>query len=73
MLLSLKSGGLACFATRTEYLEKYAYGPYIKKLEDEGKWKFISVVKFMRYDSDKEKVGRFNTPVEVHAYCYQKI
>jgi hypothetical protein len=30
MLLSLRNGGLAIFATRTEYLEKYGYGPYMK-------------------------------------------
>lgn len=50
MLLSLKKGGIAIFATRTEYLEKYAYGPYMKKLEDEGKWKFVKETTFNRYD-----------------------
>lgn len=60
MLLSLKNGGLAIFATRTEYLEKYSYGPYMKKLEDEGRWKLIKNIKFGRYDSQKERVGRFN-------------
>lgn len=30
MLMSLKTGGIACFATRTEYLDKYQYGPYMK-------------------------------------------
>ena len=29
MLLALKPGGIACFATRTEYLTKYGYGPYM--------------------------------------------
>lgn len=72
MLLSLKNGGLAIFATRTEYLEKYGYGPYMKKLEDEGRWKLIKNIKFGRYDSAKERVGRFN-PTEAQAFCYQKL
>ena len=50
MLMCLKTGGIACFATRTEYLEKYAYAPYMKKLEDEGRWKLVKNIKFGRYD-----------------------
>jgi len=38
MLLALKTGGVAVFATRTEYLTKYGYGDYMQKLTDEGKW-----------------------------------
>ena len=72
MLLSLKTGGLAVFATRTEYLEKYAYGPYMKKLEDDGRWKLVKNIKFGRYDSGKGGVGRFN-PTEAQCFCYQKI
>ena len=45
MLLSLKNGGLAIFATRTEYLEKYAYAPYMKKLEEDGRWKLVQNIK----------------------------
>jgi len=52
MVLSLKPGGFACFATRTEYLTKYGYGPYLKKLESEGKWKFSEEITFRRYDSN---------------------
>ena len=72
MLLSLKKGGIACVAVRTEYLEKYAYGPYMKKLEDEGKWKFIKSVTFTKYDQYTDRVGRF-TPTESQALCYQKL
>jgi len=50
MLLALKTGGIACFATRTEYLEKYQYGPYMQKLVDDGKWKFLKETTFGRYD-----------------------
>ena len=34
MMLSLKTGGIACFATRTEYLTKYGYGPYMQTMVD---------------------------------------
>jgi len=62
MLLSLKNGGLAIFATRTEYLEKYGYGPYMKKLEDEGRWKLIKNIKFGRYDSQKRELADSTQP-----------
>jgi len=52
MILALKPGGLAIFATRTEYLTKYGYGPYIKKLEEEGKWKYVEELTFRRYDNN---------------------
>lgn len=60
MLLSLRNGGLAIFATRTEYLEKYGYGAYMKKLEETGKWKFVKNLVFGRYDNMDERIGRFN-------------
>jgi SAM-dependent methyltransferase len=72
MLLSLRTGGLAIFATRTEYLEKYGYGAYMKKLEDEGKWKFVKNLVFGRYDQLEEKVGRFQK-TEAQAFVYQKL
>jgi hypothetical protein len=59
MLLSLRVGGIATFATRTEYLELYGYGAYMKKLEDEGKWKYVGKLVFPRYDLLEEGVGRF--------------
>jgi SAM-dependent methyltransferase len=72
MLLSLRTGGLAIFATRTEYLEKYGYGPYIKSLEEQGKWKFVKNIVFGRYDQLEERVGRFEK-TEAQAFVYQKI
>ena len=72
MLLSLRNGGIAIFATRTEYLEKYQYGPYMKKLEDEGKWKFVKEITFNRYDQLESAVGRFSK-TEAKAFAYQKI
>ena len=59
MILALKTGGYAIFATRTMYLEQYSYAQGIKKLEDEGKWKQIKEIKFWRYDQAQETVGRF--------------
>ena len=50
MILSLKQGGIAVFATRTEYLTKYGYGDYMKKLADEGKWRYVKENTFSRYD-----------------------
>jgi predicted TPR repeat methyltransferase len=41
MILALKTGGYAIFATRTMYLDQYSYAEGIKKLEDDGKWKRI--------------------------------
>ena len=49
-LLTLRKGGIACFATRTEYLTKYGYGEYMNKLESEGKWKKVQEITFGRYD-----------------------
>ena len=72
MLLSLRTGGLAIFATRTEYLEKYGYGPYMKSLEEQGKWKFVKNIVFGRYDQLEERVGRFQK-TEAQAFVYQKI
>ena len=61
MLLALKEGGIAVFATRTEYLTKYGYGEYMKKLTDDGKWKFLTNETFGRYDKMGSKVvGRFS-------------
>jgi predicted TPR repeat methyltransferase len=59
MILALKTGGYAIFATRTMYLEQYSYAQGIKKLEDEGKWKQVKEIKFWRYDQAQETVGRF--------------
>ena len=72
MLLTLKKGGVACFATRTEYLTKYGYGPYMKKLVDEGKWKMVDELTFARYDQLEESVGRFSK-TEAKAFAYQKL
>ena len=49
MLLSLRKGGIAVFATRIEYLTSYGYADYMKKLEEEGKWKFLKETTFDRY------------------------
>jgi SAM-dependent methyltransferase len=74
MLLSLRTGGLAIFATRTEYLELYGYGAYMKGLEEQGKWKFVKNTVFGRYDQLGEDniVGRFKK-TEAQAFVYQKI
>ena len=72
MLLSLRNGGLAIFATRTEYLEKYGYGAYMKSLEEKGRWKFVKNIVFGRYDQLDERVGRFQK-TEAQAFVYQKI
>jgi SAM-dependent methyltransferase len=74
MLLSLRTGGLAIFATRTEYLELYGYGAYMKGLEEQGKWKFVKNIVFGRYDQlgEERVVGRFKK-TEAQAFVYQKI
>ena len=71
-LLTLKKGGLAAFATRTEYLTKYGYGEYMTRLENEGKWKKVKEITFDRYDQLGEAVGRFNK-TEAKAFVYQKL
>jgi len=70
MLLSLKVGGIAVFTTRVEYLTKLGYGPYIEKLENEGKWKFVKKDVFYKYDKHQDQeVGRFaKTEVTIFAY-----
>ena len=50
MLLALKQGGYAIFATRTMYLTKYNYNEKLASLTEEGKWKKVHEITFDRYD-----------------------
>ena len=72
MLLSLKVGGYAVFATRTMYLTKYNYIEKIVELEEQGKWKKVEEWTFDRYDKLEEDIGRFSK-VEAKAFAYQKL
>lgn len=72
MLMCLKTGGYAIFATRTMYLTKYNYNEKIKELSDTGKWKLIHELTFDRYDQLDQAIGRF-TKVEAKAFAYQKL
>ena len=72
MLLSLKVGGYAIFATRTMYLTDYDYANKIQELITLGKWKLIKEITFDRYDQLEVEVGRFKK-VEVKAFAFQKI
>ena len=69
MLLSLKTGGYAVFATRTMYLTQYNYIEKIEELTTTGKWKLIKVITFDRYDQLEVEVGRFKK-VEVTTYVF---
>ena len=59
MIISLKVGGYAVFATRTMYLGEYGYSQKMKELEEEGMWKYIKEITFDRYDRLEETIGRF--------------
>jgi predicted TPR repeat methyltransferase len=72
MLLALKTGGIVTFTSRIEYLEKYGYGPYMEKLETEGKWKLLKREEYTKYDKLPESVGRFK-PTQSYVFCYQKL
>ena len=72
MLLSLKEGGFAVFATRTMYLTKYNYIDRMNELEAQGKWKKVEEWTFDRYDKLEEAIGRFQK-VEAKAFAYQKL
>ena len=72
MLLALKQGGIAVFTSRIEYLETYGYGPYMDKLEQEGKWKLLKKEEYTKYDKLKESVGRFK-PTQSYVFAYQKL
>jgi hypothetical protein len=72
MLLALKTGGYAVFATRTMYLTKYNYIDKMEELVAEGKWKYVSELTFDRYDQLEEGIGRFSK-VEAKAFAYQKL
>lgn len=72
MLLSLKTGGYAIFATRTMYLTQYNYADRIRELTEQGKWKLVKEITFDRYDKIGEAVGRFSK-VEAKAFAYQKL
>lgn len=72
MLLALKEGGYAIFATRTMYLTKYNYEEKIKELETQEKWKFVKEITFDRYDQLQESIGRFSK-VEIKGFIYQKL
>ena len=72
MLLALKVGGYAIFATRTMYLTLYAYQAKMDKLVEEGKWVLLKEEPFWRYDQLQEEIGRFKK-VEVKAFVYKKL
>ena len=69
MLMALKTGGYAVFATRTMYLTKYNYVEKIAELIEQGKWKLVGEITFDRYDKLEEAVGRFSK-VEAKAFAY---
>lgn len=69
MLLALKEGGYAIFATRTMYLTMYGYEEKMKQLEEQGKWRYIKELTFDRYDQLGEGIGRFQK-VEAKAFLY---
>lgn len=72
MLIALKVGGYAVFATRTMYLTKYNYIERMRSLEADGKWKLVQEWTFDRYDQLEEAIGRFSK-VEAKAFAYQKL
>lgn len=72
MLLALKQGGYAIFATRTMYLTKYSYIEKMTALEEEKKWKKVEEWTFDRYDQLEEAIARFSK-VEAKAFAYQKL
>ena len=69
MLLALKTGGYAIFATRTMYLTKYNYIEKMTELVDQGKWRKVEEWTFDRYDQLEEAIGRFSK-VEAKAFAY---
>jgi predicted TPR repeat methyltransferase len=69
MMLSLKTGGFAVFATRTMYLTQYDYASKIEALTTTGIWKLIKEITFDRYDQLEVEVGRFKK-VEVKAFVF---
>lgn len=72
MLMALKVGGFAVFATRTMYLTQYNFIEKMTQLEEEKKWKKHHEVTFMRYDQLEEAVGRF-AKVEAKCFAYEKL
>lgn len=50
MLIALKVGGFAVFATRTMYLTQYNYIEKMTELETSKRWKLVKEVTFDRYD-----------------------
>ena len=72
MLLALKTGGYAVFATRTMYMTKYNFVEKIESLVAEGKWRMIHEATFDRYDQLEESIGRFSK-VEAKCFAYQKL
>lgn len=72
MLMALKTGGHAIFATRTMYLTKYNYIEKINQLVETGKWRLVKEITFDRYDKLEEAVGRFSK-VEAKAFAYVKL
>ena len=72
MLMSLKQGGYAVFATRTMYLDKYSYNVKMAELEDQKKWRKVQEVTFDRYDKLESGIGRFSK-VEAKCFAFQKL
>lgn len=72
--MSLKTGGICIFTTRTEYLTKYSYGEAMEKLTSDGKWKEVKKAAHFKYDKaeDLQGVGRF-AKTEVMVFAYEKL
>lgn len=69
----LKVDGHAVFATKLDMHGNNVYDPEIRRLEQNGFWKFVTDYKFYRYDKlGGNKVGKFS-PKKVLYLVYQKM
>lgn len=71
VLLCLKVGGYAIFATKLNFKKQDIYEEVVKELSDLGCWKFTAQHQFYRYDKLCGNMGQFSNKL-VKVVAYQK-
>lgn len=71
ILLCLKVGGYAIFATKLNFKKQDIYEDLVKELSEMGCWKFTAQHQFYRYDKLCGNMGQFSNKL-VKVIAYQK-
>lgn len=71
MISSLKTGGLAIFSTRTDYIDENCQ-IRMDELTAAAKWELVRKNEFTRYPDSGEGIGRFK-PTPCYMFVYKKL